>query len=189
MSPEVRGTANRLTQPIYDTIQIAVAATSGTFFAIPFGGTFFGSTLKTYAETNLVQAGRLERGVALDITDISLHIPSDIVQATQLNIRAFNSGHFRLIMGGQTTFLDAPTAVIGNAGAELVLFSNITAAVTEFQLNRGVSVAINKFHLTYPLRLGEQESIQVEVDNFDPIVAAVLNVTCMLWGAYVRPVR
>lgn len=186
--PEVRGLGNRITQPIYDTIQLATTATSGTFFAVPFGGIFFGTTTKTFAETNLVQAGRLERGVSLDITDISLHVPSDIVQALAINIRALNRGHLRLSIG-QVTFLDTPIADVGNGGAELVMFSNIAAAATEFQLNKGVSVWPNKFHLDLPIRLGEQESIQVDIDGLSPILTAVLNITCLLWGVYTRPVR
>lgn len=188
MCPEVRNMANRITQPIYDTIQLAVAATTGTFFAVPSGGTFFGATAKTFGETNLVQAGRLERGVSLDIKAISLFVPSDIVQATELNIRALNRGHIRLRIG-QVTFLDELIANIGNGGAELVMFSNITAAVTEFQLNKGVSVPLNRKELDFPIRLGEQESIEVVLDQLDPIVAAILNVACVLHGDYTRPVR
>lgn len=184
--PIVAGTRNQLTQPLYDNISMAAAATGGTFFAVPYGGILTGTTAKTYADTNIVQAGRLERDTSFTLTGISLFVRETATRATAADIRNFNMGSFDLTLGG-VSFLKLPIACIPNGGAELELISNITAAATEYQLNKGVSAFGNKLLLEMPLEILEQETIQVTVANF--LLVAAVQATCVLWGILKRPVR
>lgn len=184
--PMVAGQRNRLFQPIYDTITLAAAAVAGDFFAVPFGGAI-GAGVKNYSHTNLVQGGRLERDTSFTLTGIAMFVRAPGgARATQADIRALNEGSFDLQLG-TVSFLKVPIANIPNAGAELELVSNIAAAATEYQLNKGVSAFGNKFILDQPLQILEQETINAHIQDF--VVAAPVTVTCVLFGTMERPVR
>jgi hypothetical protein len=184
--PIVEGKRNRLWQPVYDTINLAAAAVSGSFFAVQFGGILVGTTPKSYAHTNLVQAGRLERDTTFYINGLSLFVRETATRATAADIRALNQGSFDLQLG-QVSFFRVPIAVIPNGGAELELFSNITPAATEYQLNKGVSASGNRLLFEQPLQILEQETIQANIADF--LMVAAVQVTCVLWGTTDRPVR
>lgn len=179
------------TQPLYDTIELGIGAVVGSFFSIPYNGILTAAILKTWRDTNLVQAGRLELGHEMSVNGISLHLPStDDAGAfpTAPDIRAIHAGNIRWIMGGSTEVLKIPVALIPNAGAELVLFSNITPAATEWHLINGASIHQNRFMLDEPYTIRSQESIEIVIENMDAIAAATW-ITIVLWGTSVRPVR
>lgn len=175
-----------LDQPYYDTVSIAAAATSATFFQTPFGGTLVGTTLKDYSHTNLIQAGRLETNYVLEVDGISIHVKETATRATAADIRAIQTGSFIFTLSN-TTILTLPIALIPNGGAELVLFSNIAPAATEYALNKGVSAHQNRYMLKYPVTIDPQQTFQVTLQNFGTIAAAT-QVTVVLWGKLTRPV-
>lgn len=179
------------TQPIYDTVQLAAAGTSMSFFTNPKGGILTGTTLKDDRHTNLVQAGRLEMGNEFVINAISYHVRQSTQAGalpTVADMKAVGAGSFRLIIGGSTEFLKVPMQLIPSGGAGYVHMSNIAAAATEFNLNNGVAVTQNRFYLDQTLKLDSQESFQVLVENMDTIAAAT-QVCVVLWGVWNRPVR
>lgn len=187
------GTINELTQPVYDTVQLAVAAGAQqvTFFAVPLNGVLAGAALKTYAHTNLIQAGRLEKGLELVITGLSFYIrniaaggaaPSlvdsfAIYDHTSINLEI-----------GQKSFLRCLASEIPSGGASLNYFSNIVAAATEFKVNHGLGAHRNIFKFEHPLILEDQESISV-VATVNSAIAAVTDIVFVLWGQLTRPVR
>jgi hypothetical protein len=182
-----------LTQPIYDRAQQPIAAAAGSvlnFFQIPFAGVMAGAIMKTFRDTNLVQAGRLEAGNSLHITGVSYsicEIATGGARATAIDIRAIHAGTFRLVIG-QVEYLKVPVCLIPSGGADLVMFSNIAAAATEYQLNNGLSANGNVFPLPMALDLDEQESILCQITDIG-IVAATIDVMVVLWGELTRPVR
>lgn len=189
----VVGMINELTQPIYDTVQLAVAAGAQqvTFFAVPLNGVLAGAVLKTYAHTNLIQAGRLEKGLEITITGLSFYVrniaaggaaPSlvdtfAIYDHTDVNLQI-----------GQTTFLRCVASEIPSGGASLNYFSNIAPAATEFKVTHGLSAHRNIFALAHPLILEDQESISV-VCTVNAAIVAVTDIVFVLWGQLTRPVR
>jgi hypothetical protein len=182
-----------LTQPLYDRTQQPIAAAAGSvmnFFQIPFGNPLVAGVNKTFRDTNLVQAGRLEQGNSHHITGISMHV-ADIAQGgarpIALDIRAIHAGCFRLVIG-QVEYLKCPVSMIPCGGADLAGFSNIAAAVTEWQLGHGISANGNVFPLELPLDLSEQESLLAQITDIG-IVAAPIDVYIVLWGQLTRPVR
>ena len=60
--PRFPGEKYQLDQPLYDTVQLAVAAGGQTvsFFLVPLGGLLVAGAPKSYTHTNLVLAGTLE---------------------------------------------------------------------------------------------------------------------------------
>jgi hypothetical protein len=180
-----------LSQPLYDTVQIPAAGVVASFFTVPRGGALTAAINKDDRHTNLVQAGRLELGNSFEIRAISLSIRQSVQAGalpTVADIKAISSGSFRMIFGGQTEVLKVPTMNIPSGGADFVHMSNIAAAVTEFNLSRGVAVVQNRFPLEEVLNIQPQESFEVRLENMDAIVAAT-QVTVMLWGVLLRPVR
>lgn len=178
-------------QPLYDTIELAAAATIGSFFSVPYTGILTGTTRKTWRDTNLVQGGRLELGIEMSVNGISMHFPSTDDAGTfptVVDIKAIHAGNIRWLMGGSTEVLKIPVALIPCGGAELVLFSNITPAATEYAMTKGVSVHQNRFMLDEPYTIRSQESIEIVIENMDTIAAPTW-VTIVLWGTTVRPVR
>lgn len=182
-----------LTQPLYDRVQQPIAAAAGSilnFFQVPFGNPLIAGVNKTFRDTNLVQAGRLEEGNSHHITGISYFIP-EIAQggarALEIDIRAIHAGCLHLFIG-QTEYLKVPVAMIPNGGADLVMFSNVAAAVTEWQLSNGISAAGNIFPLELPLDLDPNESLLVQITDIG-VVAAATDVAVVLWGQLTRPVR
>lgn len=185
--PNLAGAGLQLEQPYYDTINLAAAATGGTFFAVPFGGTLVGAVTKGYEDTNFIQAGRLESGYTLEIDAISMFFPEAATRATAADIRAIQSGSFQLRIS-DTVFLTVPISFLPNGGAELQLFSNITPAATEYQLDKGVQATQNRFYLRKPITLNPQQTIAASITGFHTAVVAATLVTCVLWGILTRPV-
>lgn len=185
--PNLPGAGLQLEQPIYDTINLAAAATSGTFFTTPYGGTLVGATTKGYQHTNLVQASRLDTGYTLVVDAISFWFPETATRQTEADIRAVQSGYFQFSIS-DTIFLTIPIAMIPNGGAELVLVSNIAAAATEYQLNKGQSVSQNRFYLRAPIKIDPQQTFKATIGGFHTAPVAASQVSCALWGLLTRPV-
>ena len=188
------GTSNELSQPTYDTVQVAVAAVAQTvsFFLTPLGGVMAGAVLKTRSDTNLVQAGRLDKGKTLEIQAISMHVRQTATGGAAIS-RAdydtiYNRSFVDLFIGGNTSFLRVPAIQIPAGNAQIEYRSNITAAVTEFSMWHGASLANNLFHLPISLNLEDQESIQVDL-TIEAAIVAVCDVGLTLWGIEHRPVR
>lgn len=188
---KLQGVANQLTQPIYDTLQLAaVAGQTVSFFAVPLNGPLTGAINKTYAHTNLTQAGRLEKGVELEIQGISFSIRPTIAAGTAVTLvdyRAiYEASHINLLIG-QVSVLRLPLHAIPPANSENQYFSNIAAAATEFASNHGVGSIGNILRID-PITLEAQESIQCDL-VVGGTVAAVTNISMFLWGRMTRPVR
>ncbi len=185
--PNLPGAGLRLEQPIYDTINLAIGATSGNFFTVPYGGILVGTTPKNYQQTNLVQASRLDTGYTMEVDAISIWFPETATRQSQVDIRAVQSGYFQLRIS-DTIFLTVPLAMIPNGGADLLLFSNITPAATEFQLGKGTPVTQNRFYLREKITLNPQQTFYATIAGFHTAPAAATQVSCALWGILTRPV-
>jgi hypothetical protein len=186
------GVENQLTQPVYDTMQLAAAAgQTVSFFSVPLNGVLAGAALKTYAHTNLVQAGRLEKGLELTIRGITLFVRDTASGGARVTLAdylaIYDTGHINLLMG-QVSFLRIPAYLLPPGGAEVNYFSNIAAAATEYKATHGLGSFMNRFVLDSPLVLEEQESIQVDL-FVGGTPAAVTDVSIVLWGDMLRPVR
>jgi hypothetical protein len=188
--PQVSGKGLLYTQPYYDTIILpagAAGAVVGTFFQVQFGG-LMAAIVKNARHTNLVQAGRLEEGKQLSIGAISVHWPTTAEAGalpTVADKRAIRAGNVRLMFGGDTEFLRVPVALLPSAGAGEVV---IDATVALNDIQPGVQVAQNKFFLAEPLDLAGNETVQCFIENMDAVVAPT-EVTMVLWGQSIRPVR
>lgn len=188
----ITGASLEITQPIYDTVQAAVVAGPQqiNFFAVPIGGIMAGAVVKTRAQTNIVQAGRLERGNELTIQAISAFVRETAVGGARrswVDYEAYyNNTHFNIQLG-QKTWLRCTAAHIPSGGAELQYFSNIVAAATEFEITHGLPAIGNVWTMQHPVILEENESIQVEC-NIGDAIAAVTDITFVLWGQLLRPV-
>lgn len=189
--PRFTGESYVLSQPLYDTVELAVAAAQVVrFFQIPLGGLLVAGTNKTYSHTNLPLAGVLEKGNDFEITGLSMYAREKSVPGVQpdlIDMQSLSMGNINMELG-QVSYLRLPTAMIPSGGAELNYFSNIVPAATEFHVNRGISAVSNRFHLSNPIRLAEQENISVTL-TLDTAIAAVTDVTFVLWGEMTRPVR
>lgn len=186
------GVKNQIDQPVYDTVQLAaVAGQTVNFFQIPLGGIIAGAVLKNYGHTNMVQAGRLEKGLELTIKAVSLHVKETAVggaRVTFANYTAIYNNSFIRLNIGQVSFLDVYAQAVPPASCEVDYFSNIAAAATEFKSTHGAGSYFNKFVLDNPLVLEDQESIGVQLTLADTL-AAVTDVMVILWGSMTRPVR
>lgn len=189
--PRFDGESYILSQPIYDTVELAVAAAQVVqFFAIPLGGLLAAAFPKTYAHTNMVQAGVLERGIDFEITGFSMYVRewnSAAARHVFVDDQSLYMGHLNLELG-QVSYARLPAAMVPSGGAELNLYSNIAPAVTEYHINRGISAVSNRFHLSNPIRIAEQEAISVTL-NLATAITVLTDVTFVLWGNMTRPVR
>lgn len=189
--PQISGQAYLYDQPIYDTVRLAAAAgpLKYTFFSVPLNQLLAAGITKTYAHTNLINTGVLEKGYTFQITGLSLFVNETAQggsRVTMADVFTMHHGDINLMIG-QRNYLRLPVAMIPAGGAELVVFSNITAATTEFHVNRGVSAISNRYHLTSPIDVGSQESIACEYTVIGTI-AAVTDVTMVLHGNMTRTV-
>lgn len=188
--PQLTSKGLLYTQPYYDTIIIpagAAGAVVGTFFQVPFGG-LMAAVVKNARHTNLVQAGRLEEGKQLSIGAISMHWPITAEAGalpTVADKRASRAGNIRLMFGGDTEFLRVPVTLLPSAGAGEVV---VDATVALNDVQPGVQVAQNKFFLAEALPLAGNETVQCFIENMDAIVAPT-EMTMVLWGLAIRPVR
>ena len=185
------GVQNLITQPIYDTVQLAaVAGQTVSFFAQPVNGALTAAINKTYAHTNLVQGGRLEKGLELTIKGISFAIRPTVAAGTAITLvdyrGIYQASHLNFQIG-QVSVLRLPLHALPPANSENQYFSNITAAATEFQSNHGLG-SINNVLPINPIVLEETETIQVDL-FVNYTVVAVTDCTLFLWGDMTRPVR
>ena len=188
---QVAGAKNLITQPIYDTVQLAIGAGTYNFFINPITSVLAGAVVKSYAHTNLVQAGRLEKGIDMTITGISMFIRDVATGGAAVTfadyISFYNNTHINIKIG-QVSFLREPAQRIPAGCAETQYYSNIAPAVTEFKMNHGAGNVFNILQLDNPLILEDQESIVVEVAVGTAMVA-VTDLTLVLHGQQTRPVR
>jgi hypothetical protein len=191
MCPFIPGESYEYTQPLYDTMQLAAAAGPQTynFFSTPLGGALVAGVPKGYQHTNMIQAGVLEKGHRFVIEGISMYVRETAQAGTFVTL-----ADYRVLMGGhvllqitQREFLRVPSAKIPAGGAELIYFSNIAPAVTEFKLNHGISANQNVFWLKKTIPLEDQQAFNV-VLTIPGTIAAVTDVTIMLEGTLFRPV-
>lgn len=187
-----KGVSNNITQPIYDTVQLAAAANQTvSFFAVPFGGLLAAGIIKDYRHTNLVQAGRLEKGLEIEIEAMSLIVKQKIDAGTIVTWAdyqmIYNESHLNLQIG-QVSFLRLPLTQVPPAAGETNYFSNITPAATEFKASKGLGSINNVFKFTNVLILEDQESIQVDL-FVGGTPGAICDVQLVLWGTQTRPVR
>lgn len=188
-----QGVENQLDQPIYDTIRLAVAAggQAVSFFLVPFGGLLAAGIVKNYQHTNMIQGGRLEKGLQLTVKALAFNIldvaagAAAVTLVDYLNI--MNSGHFNFLVG-QMSVLRCPAILMPPGSASVNYFSNIAPAATEFKVTHGAIAISNKFWLDNPFVLEENESLQVDF-VVPGAVAAVTDVQFSIWGDLVRPVR
>jgi len=177
-------------QPVYDTVHLAIAATTATFFAVPIGGILTGAVVKSLAHTNMVQAGRLEADHTFMVEAFSMWFPEcDEAGALPLwaDKQAIRSGSLSFWIGDKP-FSQLPAQAIPNAGFDSVLFSNITPAATEFQVSNGVSAFGNKHTLKYPLPIKPQQSFKVVLENIrGTAISAATQLGFCLWGTHTRP--
>ncbi len=188
---QVLGAKNLITQPIYDTVQLAAAAGAYNFFAVPMGGILAGAVVKTYAHTNLVQAGRLEKGIDMTITAVSMYLRNTATGGaivSMVDYETFYNNSDINVQIGQVSFLRLPAQEVPPGVGETQLFSNITPAATEFKMNHGTSNIFNTYKLENPLVLEDQESIAVTV-TVGTALAAVTDLTIVMHGQQTRPVR
>jgi hypothetical protein len=189
---EVAGKQLILTQPLYDTMQLAAAAgQTVSFFTVPYGGPFTALINKDWQHTNLTQAGRLEKGLSMEITGLSFVIKDEIragTAVTEVDYRAIYQGSHINLTIGQVSFLRVPLTLLPAGPAESQLFSNIAPAVTEFKMTHGLGSINNVFALPNALSLMDQESIRVDL-YVERTPGAVTDVMCVLWGTQTRPVR
>lgn len=187
------GVENQLDQPVYDTIRLAVAAGGQTvsFFRIPFGGLLAAGIVKGYHDTNMMQAGSLEKGLTLSVKAMSFNVLDTAAGAARVSLvdylNIMNSGHLNVLVG-QVTVLRCPVVLMPPGPAETNYFSNIAPAATEFKSTHGAIAGSNKFWLDNPFTLEENEAIQVDL-QVPGAVAAVTDVQFYFWGDLVRPVR
>lgn len=185
------GAQGVLTQPVYDTVQLAVVAGGQTvsFFLVPQGGLLVAGTVKNFSHTNLVQAGRLEKGVELTIRAISFFVKDNAGAMVSLvdYLSIFNNGNINMMFAG-VSFLRLPVSALPPSSGDMFYFSNITPAATEFKMTRGVGTFGNRLVLDNPMILEDQETIQIDL-QIAGAIAAVTNVTLTLWGDLTRPVR
>lgn len=189
--PDVQGKALIYTQPYYDTLAFPISAAGALqaqFFAVPFGGALTAAINKNFRHTNLVQAGRLERGNQLRIGAMTLAFPVTAEAGalpTVADKRAVRAGNIRLVFGGDTNYLTVNAAEIPQGAAGEVV---VDATVALNDIQNGVPVVQNKFWFDEEMNLASQESVSVFLENMDAI-AAVTEVRITLWGTATRPVR
>lgn len=175
-------------QPIYDTINMAIGATTGQFFTVPFGGAI-GAGVKDWNHTNLVQASRLEANYKFLIKGISFHVKETATRATPIDIQNFQEGWARLIIG-DTVVLTVQIQMAPNGGAELVETAAATtvAATTLDNWTRGLASIQNYLPLAEnPLELSPQQTFRVDIGACGAMIAAT-QFTCVLRGVLTRPV-
>jgi hypothetical protein len=173
-------------------VQLAVAAVQEVaFFQVPLGQLLVAGVPKTYTHTNLPLAGVLERGLDFLVTGFSMFaraLAKGGIQPSLVDLQSLaQTGHVNFELG-QVSYGRYPATMIPAGGAEVNYFSNIVAAPTEFMVNRGINAISNRFHLTSPIRISEQENIKVTLD-LTSAIAAVTDLTFVLWGTQTRPVR
>lgn len=185
------GAENQLTQPIYDTMQLAAGVGVYPFFTVPLNGVLTAAANKTYAHTNLVQAGRLEKGIELTITGVAMHIRDIASGGAQVSFADYINVYAQTwidLLIGQVSFLRIDAYQCPPGPAEINYYSNIAAAVTEFKSTKGLGSAMNLFRLENPLILEDQESIAVDL-HIETAIVAVTDVSMVLYGTQTRPVR
>jgi len=186
------GIENVITQPIYDTVQLAaVGGGVANFFAIPLNGALTAAANKTFAHTNLIQAGRLEKGIEMTITGLSLSVRDTASGGARVTLAdyliVYDTGHLNLMIGG-VSFARLSATLTPAGAAEVQYFSNIAAAATEYKMGHGLSTVSNYYRIDKPLILEDQESIQVDL-TVGGVIAAVTDVMLVLYGSQTRPVR
>jgi len=185
----VSGVGLVIDQAIYDTVSFAIAATTGQFFTVPYGGILTGAITKDWQHTNLVQAARLESGYKFLIKGLGFFIKEKATAATPADIRNFQEGFMRLIIA-DTVLLTLPVAMCPNGGSELVETAAATtvAATTLDNFTRGISAVQNYYPTAEnPIELSPQQTFRIDIGGCAAF-AAETQVTCFLKGTLTRPV-
>jgi len=185
----VQGVGLVLDQAIYDTISFAIAATTGQFFTVPYGGILTGAVVKDWQHTNLVQASRLESGYKFQVKGIGFFVKEKATRVTPADIQNFQEGYMRFVIA-DTVVLTLPLAMCPNGGAELVETAAATtvAATTLDNWTRGLSSVQNYYPMhENPIELSPQQTFRVDIGGCAAF-AAESQFTCFLKGTLVRPV-
>lgn len=186
------GVESRLTQPLYDTVQLPAAANPvANFFNIPLGGLLAAGVAKTLADTNLVQGNQLEEGWSFVIKALSMHIRDTAAGGARVTLVDYDLLYNRSFIQfdkSQQWWLRLPTALIPPGPGEFNYFSNIAAAATEYKATKGLGSIGNRFVLDDPIYLKSQEHFQVTL-TVAGTPGAVTDVTLVLWGDLTRNVQ
>ena len=177
--------ALQLDQPLYDTMQLTAGTNQTfTFFSVPHGQEYISGVTKDYHHTNLVQAASLEKGQTFKVLAFSLNI-RPIAQGgaapTRADARVIHMGSINLTLNGNKSFYRSPISEIGPGCAEMMYFSNITPAATEFNINRSVSASSNVKGLKVPIDIEDQEPIRLHM-HIPGTIAAVTDVQFVMHG-------
>lgn len=188
--PGLPGVKNVLKQPLYDTVQVAAATGQVLkFFSVPLNGIIAGTTKKTHSHTNLVQTGQLPADVSFVGNFIALAVREKAVGGaapTLADVTAIRMGHLEIKIGGREVGY-FPASRVPAGGMELMYFSNITPAVTEYHVNQGVSAVTNQLPIDPAIEIGPGEPIVVSLAVEEQVVA-VTDVMFMFIGRMSRPV-
>lgn len=173
-------------QPIWDTMQLTVAAARTTyhFFSIPQGGLLAAGVVKNLDHTFLHQVSMLDANVEFRAQAISMHVrplAAGGAAPTEADMQVLQQGSIELIFNGQP-FRRWPTALIPSGPAGL-MYNTVAVAATHIQ--RGISANSNIFEFgeDYVIRKGENFNVDLNVTN----IGAITDVVIVLWGVLQRP--
>ena len=188
--PQFPGKAGVITQPVYDTMQLAAAAGPLVyrFFTVPLGQIIAGAVVKTYAHTNMTQAGQLETGVTFLVTAFTMvvkQLATDGAAPTQADYQVLQDGLLELNISDRN-YGRFPVTLIPSGGGELVFFED-NAAAPVLQVTKGIAATANKYFLEFPIELVNQENFSMEL-TIPGTIAAVTDVAIFLHGEYTRPI-
>ena len=142
--------------PVYDDISIAAdtAVVSATMFQTPVG-----QNGKTYADTNLVQAGQLEGGQAFRVRGFALTVlptaaPVDIIALAQ-------NCHLNFTISSGRSYWLAPCIFLPGGNVPIINAAATTVAATQLiTTSNGFPSVGNVRPLQYPVTIGDGEHFQ-----------------------------
>lgn len=177
---EMYAVKERLWYPLYDRqTYVAAGQTNLPYFAVPKG-----QASKTYADTNMWTGAVLPTGKSHRTHAIRLVLQSDILITDAQKI--FKDAY--LLMKLNDTLVVAERAELFGAGCGLQVFSNITAAATEFQVTNGTPSAKHIQSLgDEPIEWNNRDNIEVSL-NWPAVqaIAADMKIVIYLDGYLVR---
>lgn len=171
-------------QPIWDTMQLAVAAARTTyqFFSVPQGGALTAAVTKGQDEAFLHQVSMLDSHMEYQLQGISMHarpLASGGAAPSVADLQALQMGSIDLKFNNQP-YRSIPNALIPAGPADLMY--NDTATV---HTQRGISAVSNIFDLRERITIGQGQNFNVDLHVTN--IAAVTDVVIVLWGILSRP--
>lgn len=171
-------------QPIWDTMQLTVAAARTTyqFFTIPQGGLLAAGVTKNLDHSFLHQVSMLDSHMEFLLEGISMHarpLAAGGVAPTAADLQALQMGSLELKFNNQP-YRSWLCAYIPAGPADLMY--NDTA---NEHVQRGISATSNFLDLReqIPIKAGQNFNVELHVTN----IAAITDVVITLWGVLQRP--